>query len=336
MEKVRYESDPYNRLVINSRREGSGLHKFRKVLDGQFRVGQKNSFSYHVKAPLSQNQTIPNQLKLKGKWSLTDNYDLCFTLDKQARETFGDQIVLQGEILDVNENSLLFAVTTRTEGRQITYVLDIAGSWKADEHNRLSFHVKKEDGAHDILTFNGAWEIDKDHQIIYQYEKASLIRKKRRAHTLTFKGYWDIRDKFRVSYVLSKGTGSVFDFQARAGIFKEDYIKYEFGIDLAGKARPIRQIVTLSGRWMLKKDAGLIFEIAYGNGEIHNITFGAEARLTGENTVMLKLKNDIENRELGISLNLSRKILKGDGEAFLSFLKSNRESAVYIGSAWRW
>ena len=334
---VRYELDPHNRLVIYKTGRKSGLPKFRKVLDGRFKTDELNNLSYHIKAPLSRSENIPHQIKLKGEWSLTDDHDLRLTFEKKARETLGDQIALQGEILDVNESSLLFAVTTTTKtDTQSTYVLNLSGSWKADEDNRLSFHIRKEAGRHDILTLNCAWEINKNHQIIYRYEKARLIRKKREARTLTFKGYWDIKDAFRVSYVLGRGTDSVFDFETSAGAFQENYIKYELGIGLANRAKPIGRTIKLFGKWNLKKDVGLIFEIEYDNRKRRRIVFGADARLTGKDTVSFKLKNDIENKDMGIDLELSHKIMKGDGEAFLRVLKEKGESAIYAGAAWRW
>ena len=232
MEKIRYEIDPYNRLILDGSESRSDLPKFRQVIDGQFKIDEDNNLSYRVKSPFSENENIPNQIKLKGEWSLTDNHELRLTLDKEGRETFGDKITLQGEILDVNANSLLFAVTTTTkEDTQSTYVLNLGGSWKADGNNRLSFQVRKEGGRYDILTFDCAWEINEHHQIIISYEKARA-HKKERNHTLTFKGYWDIKEKTRVSYVFSMDSDSVFCFTASAGVFKEDYIKYELGIGL--------------------------------------------------------------------------------------------------------
>ncbi|MCX5667813.1 MAG: hypothetical protein NTY34_05850 [Candidatus Omnitrophica bacterium] len=337
MKKIQYEIDPHNRLVIPGSGLKSGLPKFRQVIDGRFSLNEKNNLSYRVKAPLANDENIPRQIKLKGEWSLTDDHDLRLTLDGQGRQTFGDQITLQGEILDVNKGSLLFAVTTTTkDDTRSTYVLNLDGTWKADENNRLSFHVKKEEGRYDILTFNGAWEINKNHQIIYQYEKARLIRKKKRSHALIFKGYWDIKDLGRISYLLGKGTDSSFDFKTSAGIFRGNYIKYELGIGLSDRIDPVRRTVTLSGKWNLKKDVGLIFEIDYENKKAKQIVFGADARLTDRDTIAFKLKNDIENKDIGADLELSHKILEGDGEAFLRLLKSNRESAIYAGAAWRW
>lgn len=337
MKKIQYEIDPYNRLVIGGSGKKSDLPKFRQVIDGRFKLDKNNNLSYRVKAPLPEDEKIPHQIKLRGEWSLTDDHELRLTLDGQGRQTFGDQITLQGEILDVNKGSLLFAVTTTTKNNtRSTYVLNLAGTWKADENNRLSFHIKKEEGRYDILTFNGTWEMDKNHQIIYQYEKARLIRKKREAHTLTFKGYWDIKDAVRISYLLGKGTDSSFDFKTSAGIFRDKYIKYELGIGLNDRPDPARRTITLFGRWSLKRDSGLIFEIDCEDKKTKRIVFGADARLTDRDTISFKLKADTPDKDIGVDLELSHKILKGDGEAFLRLLKSNRESAVYTGAAWRW
>ncbi len=312
MQKVLYEIDPYNRLVINNNGKKSDLPKFRRTLDGKFKTDELNNLSYHIKHPLSGKEKVPNQIRLKGEWSLTDNHELKLTFDKEARETFGDSITVQGEILDVDKNSILFALTTRTkDNTRSTYVLILDGSWKADANNRLSFHIRKERGRHDVLTFNGAWQINKTHQIIYEYEKAGLVRKKKETHTLTFRGYWDIRENMRISYVLSADTGSAFNFKTSAGIFSKDYIKYEVGLGLTGRARPLTRTIMLSGRWNIKKDADVTFEIEYEKKKIKAINFGA-------------------------ALKLSRKISKGDGEVFLRALISKQESAVYAGAGWRW
>lgn len=336
MESARYEIDPYNRLIISADGARGGLEKFRQVLDGQFKVDEHNNLSYHIKTPLYEGEDIPDQIRLAGDWSLTDNHELRLTLDKEARETFGDEITLQGQILDVNKDSLLFAMTTKMDGGgQSTYILNLQGSWKADENNRLSFYVRKEDGEYNILTFGLAWEIGKNNQIIYQYEKAALIRKKSEVHTLIFKGHWDIRDKVRISYLLDADSGSGFDFESSAGILEEDYIKYEVGIILERGAEPVRRKIALAGEWRLKKDAGLLFEIEYEDGKVCAITFGADITLTDEDTVSFKLKDSVDNRDLGMTLELSQKILEGDGELFLRALASRRELALYAGAAWR-
>ena len=337
MQKVLYEVDPYNRLVVSDTGEDGDLHKFRKVLDGQFKVGADNRLSYHIKAPLSEDEDIPHQVRITGDWSLTGNHELRLTLDKEDRDTFGDEITLQGQILDVTKDSLIFSITTRTDtGGELTYGLTLQGWWRADEKNRLSFYMRRENGAHNILIFNGAWEIDKDHQIIYQYERSVLVKKEREIHTLIFKGHWDIRKKLRVSYLLDANSHSAFDFSSSVGILAEDYIKYEVSVGVAQDApEPVIRTIVLSGEWRLKKDVGLVFEIEYAGGQICAILFSADAELTGANTILFKLKDSVNNNDLGMTLELSHKLLTGDGEMFLRALASRRELACYAGAAWR-
>ncbi len=54
-----------------------------------------------------------------------------------------------------------------------------------------------------------------------------------------------------------------------------------------------------------------------------------------QNTVEFRLKNTL-GRDLGMGLTLSRKLIRGDGQAFFNLLKSKKELTVSLGSAWRW
>lgn len=332
MEKVRYEFDPHNRLVVTK----TSLRGVRKVLDGQFKISDHNTLIYHVKAPAPADIKAPHQVKLRGTWSLTKDHQLRLTLDKWRRQTFGDQLTLQGEIIDAQKNSLLFAVTTRTkDDMPSTYILELAGSWQADEHNRLTFRVNKEHGRFDSLTFDGIWQIDENYQITYSYQKEQLARKNKEVHTLIFKGYWDIKDKARLSYVIDSNSDSGFYFNTSIGIFKDDYIKYELGIGISQKNQPVKRTITFWGRWRIKKTVGLIFEVEQEKRKIQTIIFGAEAKLTDKSNVLFKLRNSL-NREIGAELELAHDIFAGDGQAFLRLLKSRQESAILVGSGWRW
>jgi len=336
MQKIKYEIDPNNRLVARKTGKKAGLSRFRRVLDGRFKVTDNNSLTYHIKAPAIEDARAPHQVKLKGKWALAKNHDLVFTLDKARSQVSGDKLTLQGEILDVNKNSLLFAVTTKTkQGTQSIYTLRLEGSWQADKNNRLCFRVKKSQGREDILTFEGIWKIGKNYQLIYQYKKAQLRRKQKQVHTLIFKGYWDIKDKARLSYVMDRSSESVFNFKASLGVFKDKYIKYELGIGLSRRVKPIKRTVTLFGSWKVNKTTGLTFEVEYEKRKINTIGFGARAKLTDKDTILFNLKNNI-NRGIGAELKLSHKILKGDGQAFLRLLKSKEEAAILAGAGWRW
>ena len=300
MQTLRYEVDPHNRLIIKKTGKKTRVSKFRQVLDGRFKIDKKNNLAYHVKAPLTQDTKAPHQVKLRGKWSLNKNHNLVFTLDKWKRQTFGDQLTLKGDIIDVNKNSVLFSVTTRDkQGSQSIYGLKLQGTWQADKHNRLSLRINKQQG-YDTLTLQKAWDITKNYQIIYQYEKLKLLTKSKQIQTLTFKGHWDIRKGMRISYILDKKSNSGFDFKANLGIFRNNYIKYELGIG----TRPTKRAIKLFGRWRIRKNRQLIFQVDCG-----------------------KKKFQIE---------LSQKILKANAEAFLRFLKSKQESAILVGTGLKW
>ncbi|MFH1856983.1 MAG: hypothetical protein ABH836_07180 [Candidatus Omnitrophota bacterium] len=335
-EKITYEIDPYNRLIINKSGKESSLPMFRQVLDGRFKIDGNNIATYQIKAPASGGTDMPHQVKLHGEWSLSKDHSLCLTLNKLGRETLGDKLTLRADIIDAAKNSIVFAVTTRAkENIQSTYILQLKGTWHADEHNRITFMVKREEGKNDILTFRGAWEINKQHEIIYQYEKTRLTRKEKEIHTLTLKGYWDIKDKLRVSYVLDQQSNSAIDFKTGLGFFKDNYIKYEVSIGGSLKPNSIKRAVTLSGKWKIKKGVGLTFEVKYENRRVHAIVFGAQAKLTAKDSISFELKNK-QNEDIGAKLELSREILNGDGLSFLRFLKSKDETSVFVGAGFKW
>lgn len=336
MQKIKYEIDPWNRLIAKKSGKKSRLSKFRQVLDGRFKAADGGTLTYLVKAPVSGGVDAPHQVKLKGKWSFSKGHDLVFTLNKSKYQASADKLTLQAEILDLNKNSLFFSVTTKAEsGVQSIYTLNLKGSWQTDKNNRLTFKVKRDQDEYGALTFDGIWEIGENHQLIYQYEKKQSGQGLKQAQTLTFKGHWDIKDKARISYVMDADTNSAFDFKASLGVFRDKYIKYELGVKLSGKTRPIKRTITLFGEWKIRKGLGLVFEVERENKKVDAISFGANAKLTDKDTVAFKLKNKL-NRGIGAQLELSHKILKGDGQAFIRLLRSEKESRVYAGAAWRW
>jgi len=330
---LKYEIDPYNRLVIKGTGRKTLLSRYRKVVEGHFKMEKGNVLSYRVKTPVSKNLNIPHHLTLKGEWSLTKDHDLRLTLDKWGRETLGDKLTFKGNIIETGKNSLLFAVTTKSkEGAQSTYILKLQGSWRADKYNRLTFRVEKEKGKYDILTFYGAWKLNKNHEIIYSYQKAHLIRKSTKIHTLRFKGHWDIMDRARISYIIDKNSESAFNFTTGLGLFKDNHVKYEVGIGLFNR---VKRNITLYGKWRIKGRIGLVFDVKYENGKVHSIGFTAESKLTDKDTLLFKLMKEINEDAVG-RLELKHKILRGNGEAYLRLLRSKRESAFLAGVGGRW
>ena len=330
--KLRFEVDPHNKLI-------RGISKFRHVIDGRFKIGKGNSLLYHIKTPsdtAAKEADLPHQLKFKGTWSLTKDHNLRLTLDKWRRQTFGDELTLKGEIIKAGTHSLFFAVTQRTkEDTTSTYILKLGGFWQADRNNRLTFRVKKEEGRFDLLVFDGIWEVNRKHRIVYHYEKKLTRRGESKKHSLVFDGFWNIARKSALTYRLDLKGKSAFDFRIGKGIVQGNSIKFELGIGLSQRQKPVRKDVILYGKWKIKKGIGLIFEIRHAKGRARMMKFGAEAKLAGGSRIKFTLKNEI-GKNLGLTFTLSKKMLKGSGESFIRFLRNRKEKAVYVGTGFIW
>ena len=288
MQKIRYEVDPHNRLT----RLGPG--KFRTVLDGEFKLDDGNSLSYHVKK--SDNIDIPQQIKFSGNWSLDKGHNLILTLDKWNNQVEGNKLVLKSDLVTASGSELVFSVETR---RGI-YILKFGGAWQSDKHNRLSFNVVKERGnapgsargSSDKLTLQGKWDINKQNELVYMYPK----------NIITLRGYWDITEKNRLLFCFDKGLGSGFDLKATFQRAEKDSLRY--GVSFGYGER--KRTVTLFGKWRFDKNTGLSFEIKYAG------------------------------KGVKVEAELSRSLLKGQGEGFVKALVSEKEYAVMAGAGWRW
>lgn len=335
MEKVRYEIDPHNRLIAKISRRRSGPPQFRYVIDGEFKTSPSNTLIYHIKSPskaVLKDLDLPYQVRIDGTWSLTKNYDLRLSFDKCELEGFRNDVTLKGEIVSANADSLLFAVTKKTgDGSGETRVLRLEGIWQADRDNRLTFKVKKEGNKYDTLTFEGRWDINNNHKIVYKYSKGG----KKNEKTILFEGFWNITKKDIITYHLDFMNRSLFNFRVGRGSVSNDSIKYEMGIGLEARERPAKKYLILYGKWNIRKRVGVVFEIDYGGGNKGGINFGAEARLTPDSKIRFDLRTET-GEPLGLSLTLSKTILKGEGELYSKALFSEKEKAVYIGGGFKW
>lgn len=346
-EKITYEIDPHNRLGYKKTGKNSGLPGFRTVIDGTFEIDKNNRLIYHIKK--SQNpDNIPQQLKLKGKWSLDKEHNLVLTLDKWGNQIAGNKLILEGELMDADANALSFMVTSKDSyGKAHIYIIKLSGRWQADKYNRLSFDIEREKGPSDRLTFQGAWEINKQNELIYTYEKSWLAKEKkvtngstsltigpessRRANTITLKGYWDIAEKHRIIYVLNKELKSEFDFRVSVGLPAKRGLAYELGIG----AIPRKKTITLFGSWKLSPRLGLLFEMPAADGKINSVVLEALCKLDKNYNLDIRLENK-RGEDLGINLKLSRKILKDQGEAFIRALSLRKEFSLVAGAGFRW
>lgn len=308
----------------------SGKFSFlRQTIDGEFEV-ENNTLSYRLQKPIPGSS--PSRLKLKGNWSLNNEHNLVLALDKENNLVSGDRITLEGEIIDAKANELAFCLRSRdVNGQSHLSLLKLSGKWQADKYNRLSFLIQRERGGPDCLTFTSSWEINKRNELIYSYTKSYLKKKEKISRSITFKGYWDIREKLRLSYVLSKELDSGFEFQVSAGKPAPRGMEYSLGIGVA----PQNKRIKLIGSWKVNPRLGLIFEMPYEEGRIRALVFGADCRLAQGTDLEFKLRNNL-NKDLGVSLRLSKSVLGDSGKAFVEAVKERGNLSIFAGIGIRW
>lgn len=255
MEKVFYEIDPFNRLIVGSPPgKGSRIKKFRQVVHGRFKTDEKNALFYEVNK--SQGLNIPQKIRFSGKFSLDKKHNLVLTLDKWNNQCEGNRLALNAKLMDAKSNEILFLVNSKSgESGRLTYVMKLYGSWQADKDNRLTFGVEKDRGGIDNLILSGAWEINKNNEIIYRQAGDSQV--------ITFKGHWDIRGKRRIKYALDKKLDSGFDFKSSLGTLapegRKTYLIFEIGIGVSS-AKKLRRKIIFSGRWKISRGAEFTLE----------------------------------------------------------------------------
>lgn len=329
-EKISYEVDPHNRLVISGRSSGAmGPARFRTVADGMFRIENGNILTYHVNR--SQDRSVPQKIRFSGNWSIDRGRNLVLTLDKWNEGCYGNKLTIKAGVIFSGDGSVSFSVATRDSGgKKRIYVLTLDGVWRAGKDNEIIFKAEKERGICDELYFECGWKI-KDNQIICSYARRDPATKGKTAHIFVLKGYWQISEKNRLVYVLSKRIGSELDFRVSFAEPMPGGIRYEMGAGV----KPAKKAFEIFGSWNVNKRLGLVFEIPYEGGKVRNIVFGAVIKLCQGTDVELRLKND-SGRYLEISGKLSRKIFDGQGEAFCETLLSGAEISAAAGIGFRW
>ena len=266
MNKVFYEIDPFNRLIIGSPPDGrkSKIKKFRQVVYGRFRTDENNALFYEVNK--SSGVDIPQKIKFSGRYSLDKGHKFIITLDKWNNQCEGNRLALNAKLIDAKSNEVALLVNSKvSENKNLTYIMKLFGSWQADKNNRLAFGVERDQGGIDDLILSGAWEINKNNEISY--------RRGRDSQTITFRGYWDVADRCRLNYILDKKTNSVFNFRSSIGTLapkgKETYAVFDIGIAMQGAKKLHRRII-FSGRLKMGKDKELVLETSdMEEGGIH-------------------------------------------------------------------
>jgi len=265
---------------------------------------------------------------VKGKWELTPNHDLQYKF-----KDLGEEIKLSGTLIAAEASALVFSVTERQKDQKIvTSIHKLTGTWKANPKNQLVFEVERESGKRNALTFKGTWKVGKAHEIIYTYEETIFKTKKREAREIVFSGYWDISQKQRLTYFLSKDSESAFRFrgafQTQSILAKEGEIRYQMGVGAAGKSH--LQTISLFGKWKISRTLELSFEIEYKDGKKKAIIFGGEYAIDKVHRIQIELKNE-EGKPIGLALILTKDFLNFDGQAFLRLQRLVEESKIEAG-----
>ncbi len=322
---------------------------------GRFSVGKNNQLIYWLKKPANWRRlyNLPSKVSFSGNWRLNSNYDLELNLDETKSQYKGDRLILKGEIISTDRDTLAFEIISynkqglsptqlnrsSTKGTAPAFshiqLIKLTGSWQADEFNRIIFRIKKKVSP-DVITLEGSWQINKNQQIAYSYEETNLKTKTKISNTLTFEEFWEINSNNRLTYILSHRTESRFDFRVQIespNLYpQQGVIKYRLGVGLRNGRPSQNKIVSLYGTWKFSHKLGLIFEMDYGKNNFQNIEFGADISLSQKDKISFSLK-DTKGEPLGLNITFTHRFLnKLDAETFLrakEILKG--ESAIEAG-----
>ena len=342
MKKNHFAVNQDNQLLIKPK----GAKKPIKV-DGQFSLDKDNNLIYLLNQGQSPSGTVPfttwqreysvpNKIKFKGNWQLSPNYDLELYLDKTKEQFKDDCLRLCGKILCAEAERLVFQIKSRDKrGVNRLSLFNLSGIWQADKFNRIIFQVRKK-AKPETLVLKGAWQINNNQQIIYEYQKAELKIKRKIDNALTFSGFWQISSANLLRYIFSHSSQSRFDFRVHLqtpNVYpKKGAIKYRLGIGVKEDLKPARiQVITLYGNWKFSRSLGLYFEMDYGQGKLRRLVFDTEVNLSQRDKVIFKLR-DNQGRRLGISVIFRRRFLpKHDAEWFLRLKRDFREKKIDTG-----
>ena len=291
--------------------------------------------------PTKLDQLLNEDKAKKYDWKLTPNHRLVYKAEGEDEE-----FKLNSSLIAVEPDALVFSYTEKQSAKKtVTRILKLAGTWKLNPKNQITFEVERQKGKSNVLTFTGTWKVNDYHEIVYTYEERSLKTKLKKTQELCFKGYWDISDKHRLTYFVGGDSNNAFHFkgafQTTSIYAKKGEIRYQIGVDIAGKpfdsaqGKNKIQTITLFGKWLLSKDLKLDFEIEYADKQKRTISFGGTYSLSDFADITVNLKSQT-GKPLGIELILTKEIFNGDGNVFLRLQKSLEESRIEAGMKVVW
>ena len=279
------------------------------------------------------NELIEDGKKLKGRWRLGKDGELEYRSTEEDEE-----LRLKAPLVAAEPGALVISMTDQqSDRRSATHLARLTGTWKADAANRLVFEAERESGRKDELTFQGAWELNENQQVLYRLKRTALRSRQKLGRELVFNGFWELSEKNRLTYRFYGSNASAFSFrgafQTKSILAKKGEIRYQLGAEASRTLRT--RSLTFFGRWVVSKDFGLSFELENTGRRPAAFVFSGDVRLNEKNELSVQLKTQ-KGSPLGVELILTREIFGIDGSAFLRLKRSIEESRVEAGVSFRW
>ncbi|MBP7216885.1 MAG: hypothetical protein KBA46_06345 [Candidatus Omnitrophica bacterium] len=327
--KPRFSLDLHNRLQIFTSAKPV-------IAQGSLRVNKNNELEFTVAELLAWRtlNRVPRRITFKGTWRLNKLNQPEYVLTRTSRQTEGDVLTIQGNLLAAEKNTCLFQVTTIDKrGSTRFQILKVSGSWQADAYNRLTFLVRKKNDP-DVITLEGSWELNQDQQITYAVETTNLKTKSKKVYRIAFEGFWQLDSAQKLTYVLSHASNSFFAFRAHLEtntIYPQDgTIKYRLGFGVSDLNRDDK-ILTLYGVWKINRLLSLTFEMRYGKSVLKSAEFATHVRFGRSDEVIFSLL-DKEREPLGVEVVFTHYFLRRNyAEAFVRLGNYVRDTRIEAG-----
>jgi hypothetical protein len=322
--RYRYSVSPENQLLLRPPRLKSAIK-----LSGRFKIEKDNRLVYQLDSPFR----LKRKISFSGTWRLDRNHDLELILGRTREQSAGDTLTLKGEIICADRGVLAFELKCLdNNGLLRAQVLELGITCFSDDKNRLAFLVKHTGSRR--ITLQCGWQVDKNLQIRYTYEKVDLKSGVKSKHTIIFEGFWQISSGNKLVYIFRHSSDSKFEFRAlleTPTVYPQrDAVKYRIGIGLKQGMAGVNT-VSLYGAWKLNRLLGLELVLDYGRGFFKAVEFGVAAAFSNENEARISLKSP-QGEPLGITLILTRRFLKTkEAEAFLRLKAQGGNQGIDAG-----
>lgn len=274
------------------------------------------------------NELRRGRRRYRGRWKLSSSDEV-----RYEAEGLGEEFSFSGVPVSAGPYELAVAATVKEEDQKtVTRLWKLRGAWRADAKNRLVFEVEKESGKNDSLVFGGEWKAGES-QIVYSLRRKNAKDAPSFAQKFSLSGRWGLTETAGLQYFVGGDTEAGLRFRAafqtRSVLAKKGEIRYQIGVEAAGRRR--LRGVSVFGKWKVSRDLGIYFET--GPGQDRASVFGGEYSLDSKDRISVELKT--RGRPVGLEVVFTRDVF-GDGELFARLSRTLEEKRVDAGVSWRW